>query len=64
MQSDRSQNANDVHVEVHRPRKERRKNGVTVLLMGKVTEQATKYHVKNLNVGYFEMYERKGEFCG
>lgn len=33
MQSDRSQNANDVHVEVHRPRKERRKNGVTVSLM-------------------------------
>lgn len=32
--------------------------------LGKVTEQATKYHDKNLNVGYFEMYERKGEFCG
>lgn len=32
--------------------------------MGKVTEQATKYHDKNLNVGHFEMYERKGEFCG
>lgn len=28
MQGDRSQNANDVHVEVHGPGKERRKNRV------------------------------------